>query len=81
MKTSNLARLSTINQIKNCLAVNNNGPETGRKLTDRQLLAHRCGISVSHVSNMLNGNRNVTFRFMNEAKTLAERNIQRGVIA
>lgn len=70
-------RLDTIGQIKRYLNDRNNGPGTRRKFTDRQLLAYRCDVTPAHVSRMLNGTRSVTARFMEQARALAEHNIDR----
>lgn len=48
-----------------------------RKLTDRQLLAKQCNVSVSHVSNMLWGNRSASEKFIEKASELAERNYKK----
>ena len=49
-----------------------------RNKTDRQRLASRCDISLSHVTNMLNGVRRSTPLFLDEARRLAQSNISNG---
>lgn len=71
--------METISKVNANLQTRNN---TGRrKMTDRQYLGYLTGFSPSHVSKMLNGQRNVTYNFFTQAKRLAERNVERGVFA
>jgi hypothetical protein len=69
--------MNTIVDVKRNLKSRNNSSSDRRMYTDRQLLALRTGYSVSHISNMLNGSRNATFRFLESASKLAEHNQSR----
>lgn len=68
--------LNNIWEIKNYLTKGRVNPR--QKMTDRQRLARKCNFSLSHVTNMLNGVRTATPKFVDGARKLAESNIASG---